>query len=209
MPVTGDKAYNRYQLKVLLLLVIISSISMPAIAQESFSDFYSKSQNINNTGMIVLGSWAVANMATGIYGWSNYSGEKMYFHQMNFFWNIVNASIAGFALYGNYTTDINNLTQQELLDKLINTERILLINAGLDVGYIGTGFLLRHLAATNEKRPDLLKGYGNSLILQGGFLLIFDLALYGILRADRMSFLSNIDIAMIPDGFRVGLNIPF
>jgi len=34
------------------------------------------------------------------------------------------------------------------------------------------------------------------------------MVLYGFLRADRMSFLNNIDFAMLPDGFRIGLSIP-
>jgi len=194
--------------KSTLVLSLLLLLSVPSFGQESFSDFYSQSQRINNTGMYVLGSWAIANLATGAYGWSKYSGEKMYFYQMNLFWNLVNASIAGFALYGNYTTDISEFTRDEYLQKLLRTENILLINAGLDIGYIGTGFLLRHLSTNSAKRADMLKGYGNSLILQGGFLFVFDLVLYGFLRADRMSFLNNIDFAMLPDGFRIGLSIP-
>ena len=195
-------------LKSTLLISAFMFVSISLSGQESFGDFYDHSRSINNTGMYVLGSWAIANIATGAYGWSKYSGDRMYFYQMNLFWNVVNASIAGFALYSNYTTDISSLTQQEAIDKLIKTENILLINAGLDVGYIGTGFLLKHLSGKNAARSDMLKGYGNSLILQGGFLLVFDLVLYGIMKADRMKFLNNMDVAMLPDGFSIGLSIP-
>lgn len=195
-------------LKSTLLISAFMFVSISLSGQESFGDFYDHSRSINNTGMYVLGSWAIANIATGAYGWSKYSGDRMYFYQMNLFWNVVNVSIAGFALYNNYTTDIGSLTQQESIDKLIKTENILLINAGLDVGYIGTGFLLKHLSEKNASRSDMLKGYGNSLILQGGFLLVFDLVLYGILKADRMKFLNNVDVAMLPDGISIGLSIP-
>lgn len=190
------------------LLAAFLLLSLTVSAQDSFPDFYTQNIKINNTGMYILGSWAVLNMATGAYGWSKYSGDRMYFHQMNLFWNVVNVSIAGFALYGNYTTDPGSFSQQELMEKMLKTENILLINAGLDIGYIGTGFLLRHLSGKSDKRADLLKGYGSSLILQGGFLLVFDLVLYGVLRADRMDFLNNVNMAMIPDGFMIGLSIP-
>ncbi|MEE4215714.1 MAG: hypothetical protein V2I34_11655 [Bacteroidales bacterium] len=191
-----------------VLVAALMLLSLTASAQESFPDFYTQNIKINNTGMYILGSWAVLNLATGAYGWSEYSGDRMYFHQMNLFWNVVNVSIAGFALYGNYTTDTGSFSQQELMEKMLKTENILLINAGLDIGYIGTGFLLRHLSGKSDKRADLLKGYGSSLILQGGFLLVFDLILYGVLRADRMDFLNKVDIAMLPDGFMIGLSIP-
>ena len=191
-----------------VLVAALLLLSLTVSAQDSFPDFYTQNIKINNTGMYILGSWAVLNMATGAYGWSEYSGDRMYFNQMNLFWNVVNVSIAGFALYSNYTGDISGFSQQELMEKLVKTENILLINAGLDVGYIGTGFLLRHLSGKSDKRADLLKGYGSSLILQGGFLLVFDLVLYGVLRADRMDFLNNVNMAMLPDGFMIGLSIP-
>ena len=191
-----------------VLVAALLLLSLTVSAQDSFPDFYTQNIKINNTGMYILGSWAVLNIATGAYGWSEYSGDRMYFNQMNLFWNVVNVSIAGFALYSNYTGDISGFSQQELMEKLVKTENILLINAGLDVGYIGTGFLLRHLSGKSDKRADLLKGYGSSLILQGGFLLVFDLVLYGVLRADRMDFLNNVNMAMLPDGFMIGLSIP-
>lgn len=190
------------------LLAAFLLLSLNVSAQDSFPDFYTQNIKINNTGMYILGSWAVLNMATGAYGWSKYSGDRMYFNQMNLFWNVVNISIAGFALYSNYTTDTGSFSQQELMEKMLKTENILLINSGLDIGYIGTGFLLRHLSGKSDKRADLLRGYGSSLILQGGFLLVFDLILYGVLRADRMDFLRNVDMAMLPDGFMIGLSIP-
>jgi len=85
---------------------------------------------------------------------------------------------------------------EEALGEARKIEKILLINSGLDVAYIGTGFLLRHLSSNSDKRKDLLKGYGNSLILQGGFLLVFDLILYGVLHSSRMDFMEGISFSM-------------
>jgi len=47
--------------------------------------------------------------------------------------------------------------------------RVLTINSGLDLAYITTGIIL----ATRQK--PLLKGFGWAILLQGLFLLVFDL----------------------------------
>lgn len=102
-------------------------------------------------------------------------------------WNVVNLSIAGYALYSNSTTPWETLHASEFLARHIKTEKILLINAGLDLGYIGAGFLLRHLSTRSVNNTHLLQGYGNALILQGAFLLVFDLALYQVLHNQRLT----------------------
>lgn len=50
-------------LKSTLLIGVFILVSISAHGQESFGDFYDHSRSINNTGMYVLGSWAVANIA--------------------------------------------------------------------------------------------------------------------------------------------------
>jgi hypothetical protein len=47
---------------------------------------------------------------------------------------------------------------------------------------MAAGFYLRERAKTATKNQDMLKGYGSALILQGAFLFVFDLALYGIMN---------------------------
>lgn len=188
---------------VFLFMVTVT----PLQGQGDYQSFYAGSLKINNTGMYVLGSWALANIAAGAYGWATASGEMKYFGQMNLFWNVINLSIAGFALYGNYTTDLSMMTGQELLGKHLKTENILLINSALDVGYMGAGLLLRHLSPGSAKRGDLLKGYGNSVIMQGAFLLVFDLVMYGIMRDYRMDFLEGINMAVSTESIMIGLRI--
>jgi hypothetical protein len=188
---------------VFLFMVAVT----PLQGQGDYQSFYNGSLKINNTGMYILGTWALANIAAGAYGWAVSTGEMKYFGQMNLFWNAVNLSIAGFALYGNYTTDLSLMTGKEMLAKHLKTENILLINSALDVGYIGAGFLMRHLSAGSAKRGDLLKGYGNSVIMQGAFLLVFDLVMYGILRGYRTDFMEGINLAVTTESIMVGLRI--
>ncbi|HOO98262.1 MAG TPA: hypothetical protein PLV06_12360 [Bacteroidales bacterium] len=167
-------------------------------AQPETGSFCFESTRLNTAGMCVLGGWAVANMALGTWGWINHTGEQKYFSQMNFFWNTVNLAIAGFSLHGSGQIDCSSLGTADALARQMNTEKVLLINAGLDAAYIGTGILLRHLATRSEKRGDLLKGYGNSVILQGAFLMIFDLSFYGILHGHRPEFISGMGLSVSP-----------
>lgn len=60
------------------------------------------------------------------------------------------------------------------------TENIFLFNTGLDVLYVSSGFLLRNLADKNVVKQDQYNGFGNGMIMQGGFLFLFDLTAYTI-----------------------------
>ncbi len=60
---------------------------------------------------------------------------------MNLFWNTINLTIAGFALYSNLTSDYGLLSGNKLLEMQAKSQRIFLINGALDVGYIATGFI--------------------------------------------------------------------
>lgn len=182
---------------IITIFLIVSGISLAAGQNSNTADFYTISNKINTTGMYILGGWAVANITGGAIGWANSNGSAKYFHQMNVFWNTVNLGIAGFALYNSFNTDISMLSPGEMMAKHIKTENLYLINAGLDVVYIGTGFLLKHLSTNNLSKQDLLKGYGNSVILQGGFLMAFDLIMWGIQRSNRLDFLQNAEFSFI------------
>lgn len=192
------KTAGSIPVKKLILTGTILFLFYIAYGQREFDTFCQQSNKLNNAGMLVLGGWAVANIATGAYGWSQYSNENKYFYQMNLFWNVVNLSIAGIALYNNHHFNCSLLGFEEMTARHEKTERILLINTALDLGYIGTGFLLRYLSTRTEKRSSLMKGYGNSLLLQGSFLLLFDFILYQIMRDFRMDFLSNLNLSVSP-----------
>jgi hypothetical protein len=206
---TEEKQRGSVLMKLVPLFILIMAVALPLQGQADYQAFHAGSLKTSNTGMYILGSWAIANMAAGAYLWSTAAGSTKYFGQMNLFWNVVNISIAGFALYGNYTTDFSAMAGDELLARHLKTENLLLINSALDIGYIGAGFLLRHLSDRSVSRGDMLRGYGNSVVLQGGFLLLFDLVMYGIMRGQRVDFLHGMGMAISPDNFTVGLHLTF
>ena len=184
--------------KLVLCFVLVLSFALTLKGQNNDYDFCSRSKKLETSGMYILGGWAGANIAYGAYGWANYKGQMKYFSQMNLFWNTVNLAIASFSLYNNCNIDCNALSIGEALAQQMKTEKILLINAGLDAVYIGTGTLLRILSAKSENRQDLLMGYGNSLMLQGAFLLVFDLSLFGVLVHHRPELINNVGVTISP-----------
>ncbi|HEV2355197.1 MAG TPA: hypothetical protein VGR89_13195, partial [Puia sp.] len=150
-------------------------------ADVTFNDSLAHSRRqVTTTGMLVLGGWAVANIATGFVIAGNSSGERKYGWQMDAYWNFVNLGLAGmgyiralgesrklFSLPGNY--DAQNAL-----------EKIYAFNLGLDAGYIAAGLYLRErgLNSMNIKTSAQLRGYGTSIIVQGGFLMLMDAAMY-------------------------------
>jgi hypothetical protein len=120
-------------------------------------------------GSLVLLSWSVANMAGAGIGASQSDGSNLYFHQMNGYWNVINASIATASLLpSNKRT--KPFSQIELAARY---RKIYLINAGLDIGYMVAGGVMQHRA--QGANTDRLAGFGNGMILQGGFLFVYDL----------------------------------
>ncbi len=186
-----------------IFLIFVLALWVGTTYGQNADGFFDISRQTNKTGMLVLGSWALANIATGAYGWSRYDGSQRYFHQMNLMWNTVNLGIAGIALFHFASTDASMMLPSEMLDSHLRTEKLFLINAGLDVLYMGGGFYMHQLARKGHKRSEMLKGYGNSVMLQGGFLMAFDLAMYFIQRQHRLSHDSSLFAlrpVLTPDG---------
>ena len=164
-----------------------------------------KRLSINSSGMLVLGGWAVSNLFIGGIGMTQTSGTTKYFHQMNAAWNTVNLAIAGFGYYGlrNQSTGIG---LSETITEFHNFEKILLFNAGLDVGYMAIGAFLWERGL--RKDSTRMVGYGQSMILQGGFLFVFDAVLYFLSRSESSRLIDSLNYIQV-NGTALSLNIPF
>lgn len=160
------------------IFFILIVFATPAFSQDNIQEINTERENINLTGMKILGGWALANMAIGSVGYFNSSGKKKYFNQMNVMWNVVNLGLATAGYFGAK----DNLNQQLSLAQSLNDqnkiEQILLLNAGLDVGYMAAGLYLNERGL--RKSSDRLQGYGKALLIQGAFLLVFDGSMYVI-----------------------------
>lgn len=163
----------------LLRLLLLSVLAFPAAAQQTLPaalpEYNAQRTLLDQRGMRVLGAWAIGNV--GISGARAFAtdGPERYFHQMNVGWGVVNLALAGSALLSarraTPPADRASTAKAQL-----RTENLYLLNTGLDVAYVATGFYLKERARSRstQRQQDRLTGYGRSLLLQGGFLFAFD-----------------------------------
>jgi hypothetical protein len=175
---------KRLAIASFLALAAVFVFNDPAVAQslpDNMSSIALETNeqriSLNKNGMLVLGGWAVANIASGTAGYFMADDERWkFFHQMNAGWNIVNLALATFGYIGQAGQDPANFTWLETIGEAEYMQKLLLFNAGLDVGYMAFGGYLWEKGRNDGS--DRLVGYGQSLILQGAFLMAFDLTLF-------------------------------
>ena len=171
------------------------------------TNFQKEFNSINENLMLSLGSYAVVNFA--ISGAAYFSSEDEYskrFHEMNVMWNTVNI---GLAIPGYIKAHRGGgpVTMAELVKAQKKTETIFLVNDVLDIGYIAAGIWMREVAPNQLDQEDLFNGYGNSLILQGSFLLVFDAVAYYIHHSHGKELPALEKVSLSTSGEGVGLRI--
>ena len=141
---------------------------------------------LTRRGMLVLGGWAIGSIAIGVGGafvaadptwqafWATTAG-----------WNVVNLALA----VGSLTAPARPAPPDDPVAAHHRLEKLLLFNAGLDVGYMATGAWAWDRGASGTGwgalEPDQLTGLGQAVLVQGAFLLIFDLVLARLIANDR------------------------
>lgn len=182
----------------LLFIVPLFFISWSLTGQPSVEEWSSFSQahlHHQRSAMIALGGWAIGNIGLGLSLRSSREGSDRYFHDMNVYWNLVNLGIAGLGYWSTMGEDPASWSAFEAASKHHSFQKILLFNAGLDVGYVMAGLYLRERSRRAGVNADQLRGFGKSIILQGGFLFAFDLINYFIAnrRAPQLKMLMGED----------------
>ncbi len=160
-------------MKKLFFIALTTLLTGSAFGQTNPLDAYlEKEAKLEKRSMIALTAWGGLNLVSGAIGWRTSTGESSYFHQMNASWGIINAGIgtAAFLIHGKKPSSI-----QTALEFSHKTEKILYLNTGLDVAYVTAGFLFKSASKNNPENAMRFQGFGNSLLMQGGFLLLFDI----------------------------------
>ncbi len=174
--------------KAFLFLISISLLAH-AMAQPNFNDSIAQARTkLTKNAMLILGGWSVANIATGFIIAGQTSGEAKYFWRMNAYWNFINLGLAGLGYAGLRKMASSHLGFTENYKAQHAMEKLYVFNVGLDLAYIAGGFYLR-ARGDNEadlKKYDQFRGYGSSIILQGGFLLIMDCVMYTLHKKNTM-----------------------
>jgi hypothetical protein len=196
---------------ILFLLIIgFCPLWMQAQAQDELETFNRQRLKIQKSGMTVLGVWAVGNIATGIAGASLTDGATAEFYKMNAMWNGVNLLLAVPGYIG-ARKGSPLLTFRQTWKQQAGTEKIFLANAALDVAYMAGGLYLheRGRQQTNSARADQLRGFGNAIVLQGGFLLVFDTAMYLLHRSHAHKKLYPLLDKIVLDAHGAGIRHSF
>jgi len=102
---------------------------------------------------------------------------------MNVYWNLANFGIALSGYWGSRKRTGEQPDFQTTLERQHSAEKIYLFNGGLDVDYIMGGLYLTQLAGRLDGEwAQALRGFGYSIVAQGGFLLAFDAVMYWLHR---------------------------
>jgi MFS family permease len=181
-------------MKQVLLIAVLANI-VPAFSQTEteifINDFDNRKNKLQHDGMVVLGSWASANIIGSAIGYGlSTSNEEKEFYIMNGSWGLINL---GLALPALLTKPKPTASLYDLQRNQTKFEKIFLANAVVDVAYIAGGFYLKEYASNQSalKDQERFNGFGNAIILQGAGLMAFDIAMTLLTTKNRRTHLDS------------------
>jgi hypothetical protein len=153
----------------MLCLVALALAQDPALTHR-----WEEGLRVESQQLTVLGGWAAANLVGGTAGLAlAKTPEGRAFHGSNAAWNVVNLGIAGFGAVGLQQRQRAGIPDADTLAQQHRSLRTALaVNLVLDGVYVGAGGAM--WAKGGEVRGVPLRSVGQSLLLQGAFLGVFD-----------------------------------
>ena len=164
--------------KAILTLTFINFLTLAFAQVQGLTDINGQRLEKQRVSMLILGSWAVGNIALGATLATRREGEDKYFHAMNAGWNLVNLGLATAGYLSAVKADPAAFDLYATINEQHKLQQIFLFNAGLDVGYMMGGLYLMERSRRTENKPERLMGFGKSILLQGAFLFVFDLGAF-------------------------------
>ena len=166
-------------MKKMLIFILALAVHGPSYSQQQQLNAFNNERNrIDKNAFKILGAYSAANVIYGSIASSQTTGSNKYFHEMNAIWNGITLGISAIGYLAKKKE--GDLSYSSSLKKQHATEKLFLFNAGLDLAYIAGGAYLNEKSKTGTGNPAKLKGYGQSVMLQGAVLLLFDGILYTI-----------------------------
>ena len=165
---------------------------MPAMPAAELTALFQARELLLGRGLAVLATWALLNLIGGGYllRHADRRFQPFFFHGMNVGWGLVNAVLAFWGIWQLHPKAPAGLALADLFQGQLQQENLFLLNAGLDAAYIMTGFYLRALGALPGPKAARLLGFGQSLWVQGGFLMVFDAAMWSLLHSQAKYILA-------------------
>ena len=185
-------------MRYLLVAVLLAAATQCWGQALELTDFNSRRLQKQKTAMLVLGAWAVGNMGSGLALRGQHDGSTRYFHEMNAGWGAVNLVIAGLGYWASAKADPGSFDLAASVNEQHKIQKILLLNTGLDVGYMLGGAYLIERSKNTTNKPERLEGFGKSILLQGAFLFVFDIGTYLIHQR------SNSELDVLLNSLQVG-----
>ena len=134
---------------------------------------------VQTGGMALLTAWSIANLGGGLAGnlLVPVGRDARYFHQMNWAWNTVNLTLGAVGLVSarRDRRRARPRPRAAVEADITRAQRVFAVNALLDVVYMVGGYATWELG--KDRESPRLRGYGQAVVLQGAFLLAFDLAM--------------------------------
>ena len=166
---------------------------MPLPATPDLATLHQGRELLLGRGLAVLAAWALLTLLVNGYylAQAPRRQEAYYFHGMSVGGGIVNTVLCFWGIWHLQPIAPAGLRLADVLQAQVFNENLFLLNAGLDVAYIMTGFYLRALAAVpGQPHPARVLGFGRALWVQGGVLLVFDAAMWTLLHGQGRSWLT-------------------
>jgi hypothetical protein len=168
-----------YDMRKIVLFLSTALCTVSALAQQTtLNELNVRRQQIDKTAITLLASYSAANIVYGTIASGQTTGSNKYFHQMNAIWNGVTLGIVA---VGHFTAKKEgSLDMAASLKKQHAVKKSFLFNTALDLAYVAGGAYMYEKSKTTSNKPERLKGYGQSVMLQGGVLFLFDGVMYAI-----------------------------
>lgn len=197
-------------MKNIVLSICLGILFISNTHSQELEEFNASRLKHNQNSMLVLGGWAAANILVSPVLMNNSTGSEHYFHEMNLYWNLVNLGIAIPGYLNAKKGDIS-IGLRQTIEEQYKGEKIYLFNSALDITYVVTGLYLTEQSdnVDNQKLKDRFTGYGNSLVLQGAFLFVFDITHVLLQRKQHKELDSILDNLSLTTKNGIGLSYRF
>lgn len=160
------------------LTACLIALSLSSFSQKDVLFKFEKERvGYTKKSMTVLAGWSAANIIVSGFATKTHNREMRYFHQMNVQWNAINLVFAGLGYWGAGKENISNPTLLSVLKHQNKTEKTYIFNTALDLAYVAGGLYMTERSKSRTD-PAKLKGYGNAIMVQGGFLFVYDAVNY-------------------------------
>lgn len=198
-----------------LLLMIPTAAATQVAAPPSDADFaatlHAERRDAQRAHLKRVGVWGLANTAAGLGMLGSAERDEhptLYgFGVQTVGWGVVNAAIAALGLTLGGEGD-DEPTMAEALREEAGWGRLLVLNQGLNVGYMMVGGALWIASSRGLERGDEVRGHAQAVVLQGAGLFVLD-GIAWLAHRRRMrsveGWAERVQVAVDPrGGIRVG-----